>query len=127
MKVSNPGILQVRRYKKGTEAIGDLIYDYRTDLSKGCIMIDPFDMTRQKRITADSEFKDLLVPVFRKGKRVYPKVSIEEAKKNAQENLEWFHPGIKRFINPHQFPVGLEKSLYALKTDLILKSREIAE
>lgn len=126
VKVSNPGILQVRRYGKGSETIADVIFDYRTDLSKGCIMVDPFDMTRQKRILADYEFKDLLVPVFRKGKRVYPKVTIEETKKNAQENLNWFHSGIKRFVNPHQFPVGLEKSLYALKTDLILKTREVS-
>ncbi len=126
VKVSNPGILQVRRYSTGSDAIADVIYDQRTDLSKGCIMVDPFDMTRQKRILADYDFKDLLVPVFRKGKRVYPNVTIEETKKNAQQNLNCFHSGIKRFVNPHQFPVGLEKSLYALKTDLILKTREVA-
>ena len=125
-KVSNPGILQVRRYSKGAEAIADVIYDQRTDLSKGCIMVDPFDMTRQKRLPAQTESRDLLVPVFRAGKRVYPKVTIEEAKKNARGNLEWFHSGVKRFVNPHQFPVGLEKSLYVLKTDLILKTREAA-
>ena len=125
-KVSNPGILQVRRYSKGAEAIADVIYDQRTDLSQGCIMVDPFDMTRQKRLPAQTESRDLLVPVFRAGKRVYPKVTIEEAKKNARGNLEWFHSGVKRFVNPHQFPVGLEKSLYVLKTDLILKTREVA-
>lgn len=125
-KVSNPGILQVRRYIKSGQAIADCLYDQSTDLSKGCIMVDPFDMTRQKRLLADYEFRDLLVPVFRKGKRVYPEVTIEEAKENARQNLEWFHSGVKRFVNPHQFPVGLEKSLYALKTDLILKAREPA-
>jgi nicotinate phosphoribosyltransferase len=127
VKVSNPGILQVRRYRQNNEVIADVIYDQRTDLSKGCIMVDPFDMTRQKRILADYDFKDLLVPVFRKGKRVYPNVTIEQTKKNAQQNLDRFHAGIKRFVNPHQFPVGLEKSLYALKTDLILKTREIMD
>lgn len=125
-KVSNPGILQVRRYIKSGQAIADCLYDQSTDLSKGCIMVDPFDMTRQKRLLADYEFRDLLVPVFREGKRVYPEVTIEEAKENARQNLEWFHSGVKRFVNPHQFPVGLEKSLYALKTDLILKAREPA-
>ncbi len=126
IKVSNPGILQVRRYCKGGEAVADVIYAQDTNLSKGCIMVDPFDMTRQKRILADYEFKDLLVPVFRKGKRVYPQVAIEEAKKNAGQSLKLFHDGIKRFVNPHQFPVGLEKSLYAMKTDLILKTREVS-
>lgn len=125
-KVSNPGILQVRRYIKSGQAVADCLYDQSADLSKGCIMVDPFDMTRQKRLLADYEFRDLLVPVFREGKRVYPEVTIEQARENARQNLEWFHSGVKRFVNPHQFPVGLEKSLYALKTDLILKAREPA-
>lgn len=125
IKVSNPGLLQVRRYKRNFESIADVIYDQRTDLSKGCIMVDPIDMTRQKRIVAEDDFKDLLEPVFRKGKRVYPNVTIEQMKQNTECNLKCFHPGIKRFVNPHQFPVGLEKSLYALKAELILKTREI--
>lgn len=126
VKVSNPGIQQVRRYRKDGENLADVIYDDATDLSKGCIMVDPLDMTRQKRIPMDTGFKDLLVPVFREGKRVYPEISIEETKKNVQEGLNGFHSGIKRFVNPHQYPVGLEKSLYSLKTELILKTREIA-
>ncbi len=125
MKVSNPGIQQVRRYVKNNEAVADVIYDKDTNLAKGCIMIDPLDMTRQKRITTDMKGEDLLLPVFRKGKRVYPEVSLDEIRKNAKNNLEQFHGGIKRFANPHQYPVGLEKSLYALKTELILKSREV--
>lgn len=124
IKVSNPGALQVRRYSKAKEAVADAIYDKDTDLSRGCVIVDPFDITRQKRILPDCEYKDLLVPVFSKGRRVYPDVTIEESRRNAMDNLKLFHPGIKRFINPHQFPVGLEKSLYALKTDLILKSKD---
>ncbi|MBU4304624.1 MAG: nicotinate phosphoribosyltransferase [Candidatus Omnitrophica bacterium] len=125
VKVSNPGIQQVRRYIKNNEAVADVIYDKDTNLDKGCIMIDPLDMTRQKRITTDMKGEDLLLPVFRKGKRVYPRVSLEEIRKKAKKSLEQFHGGIKRFTNPHQYPVGLEKSLYALKTELILKSREV--
>ncbi len=34
------------------------------------------------------------------------------------------HGGIKRFLNPHQYPVGLELSLYDLKTELIFAARE---
>jgi nicotinate phosphoribosyltransferase len=37
--------------------------------------------------------------------------------------LARFHFGIKRFINPHQYPVGLEEGLHELKTDLVLKAR----
>lgn len=125
IKVSNPGILQVSRYSVGGEAVADVIYDEKTNLSNGCIMIDPLDMTRQKRLSPELNREDLLIPVFRKGKYVYKMVSINEMKKRSQDNLNMFHGGIKRFVNPHQYPVGLEKSLFALKTELILKTREV--
>ena len=64
VKVSNPGILQARRYSKGGQAIADCLYDQSADLGKGCIMIDPFDMTRQKRAPADSEFRGSAGPGF---------------------------------------------------------------
>ncbi len=125
IKVSNPGVLQVRRYKVGGENFADVIHDEKTDMSRGCIMVDPLDMTRQKRISPEIEGEDLLVPVFKHGKKVYNAVPINEIKKRSQNSLKSFHAGIKRFVNPHQYPVGLEKSLFALKTDLILKTREV--
>ena len=87
-------------------------------------MVDRLNKTRQRRLSCDNDFKDLLAPIFRDGKKIYPKINIQEIKRNAQENLNQFHSGIKRFVNPHQFPVGLEKSLFELKTDLIRKTKE---
>jgi len=123
-KVSNPGILQVRRYSKGNKAIADVIHDQRTDLRNGCIMVDPFDMKRRQSLSAKHDFKDLLVPVFRKGKRIYPNITLEEAKENARQNLDCFQAGIKLLVNPGRFPVGIEKSLHVLKTKLIRKTRK---
>ena len=34
-----------------------------------------------------------------------------------------FHGGVKRLMNPHQYPVGLETDLYDLKTRLITEAR----
>jgi len=120
-KDSNPGILQVRRYSKDNKAIADVIYDQKTNISKGCEAVDTSDITRKTPILAEYDFKDLLAPVFRKGKRVYPRLSLEEIKKSARQNLDRFDAGIKRLDHPDRFPVGLEKSLCALKTELILK------
>jgi nicotinate phosphoribosyltransferase len=33
------------------------------------------------------------------------------------------HAGVKRFMNPHQFPVGLERHLHELRADLVLAAR----
>ena len=36
-----------------------------------------------------------------------------------------FNAGVKRLVNPHQYPVGLERKLHDLKTELVLKARHI--
>lgn len=126
-KVSTPGILQVRRYHTRKENIADAIYDINTDISKGCTIVDPLDMTRQKKISRDHSYTDLLVPIFRQGKLVYNQPSLEKIKENTKNNLSDFHSSIKRFVNPHQYPVGIEKSLYELKTKLILEARSRKE
>ncbi len=127
IKVSNPGILQVRRYRAGEEAIADVIYDVRSDLNTGCVMVDPLDPTRRKEIPAGASSGDLLVPIFRKGKRVYDPPPLEKIKAKVKQELEAFHSGIRRFVNPHQYPVGIEQSLHALKTELVLKARKPAQ
>lgn len=123
-KVSNPGILQVKRYQtaKG-ENIADVLYDEGTDMRGDCLIIDPFDPTRQKILKKELESKDLLVPVFRQGKRVYPLPSLESIRKTTLQELSTFHSGVKRFVNPHQYVVGMEKSLYELKFNLIKNIR----
>ncbi len=122
-KITNPGILQIRRYESGGENIADCIYNTGTDLSDGCEIIDPQDHTRRKTIEKNTLFTDLLEPVFRKGKRVYPKIDIDKIREKTYENLRKFHPGIKRFINPHRYPAGLEKSLFDMRTGMILSIR----
>ena len=39
--------------------------------------------------------------------------------------LALFHPGVKRFVNPHRYPVGLEQQLFAMKTELVLRARGV--
>jgi nicotinate phosphoribosyltransferase len=123
-KVSNPGILQVRRYFQGGEAAGDVIFDEQFPIHGECTMVDPLDMARRTSIPADAACEDLLMPVFRQGRRVYDMPSLKESRGRLQEQLGLFHPGIERFSNPHQYPVGLELGLHQRKAELILKARE---
>jgi nicotinate phosphoribosyltransferase len=127
IKISNPGIQQVRRYYTADENIADVIYDVSTDMSHGCTIIDPWDMTRQKTMGREECHEDLLVPVFKEGRCVYHPPDIHVIRKRTFDQLARFHAGVKRFENPHQYPVGLEKSLFDLKTRLILKIRGHAE
>lgn len=131
VKVSNPGILQTRRFmnaeKSGERFIADMIYN-ETDLSEGKqVMVDPLDFTRRKTIPANTAYIDLLAPIFKKGELVYKYPPFEDTKAFVFEQLNGFHSGIKRMINPHQYPVGLEYALHQLKTELILKERGLVE
>lgn len=124
-KISNPGILQIRRYNDAKENIADAVYDINTDLSNGCSIIDPLDPTRQKKLGPELGYRDLLIPIYREGKLVYDLPSIETIRDNTQKELSRFHDGIKRFINPHQYVVGMEHNLYNIKLDLIKKVRHL--
>ena len=44
-------------------------------------------------------------------------------RERTKAQLDLFHAGVKRLMNPHQYPVGLELGLHNLKTDLVLKAR----
>lgn len=127
IKVSNPGILQVRRFQTAHECIADVIYDEETGLTDGGTMIDPMDPTRRKRIPSGTPGRDLLVPVLRAGRVVIDLPPIAEVRGRAQDELARFHPGVKRFVHPHQYPVGLDPRLHAVRTRLILEARGLGE
>lgn len=132
-KMNIPGIQQVRRFYDGRQYVGDMIFDIRNEeVTKGTkkklLMIDPMDVTRRKIFNTEKlEFEDLLVPVFREGKPVYHLPGIEEIRTRHKQQLDMLDKSVKRFVNPHIYPVGLEEQLFAAKTDLILKLRKVKE
>ncbi len=124
-KITTPGMLQVRRFFSGREATGDMIWDELIGEPSRTI-VDPADLTRRKSFADDAPHEDLLVPVFRAGKRVYDSPSLEEIRGRRERDFARFHDGIKRFVNPHRYPVGLEEKLFDLRTRLILQARGAA-
>jgi nicotinate phosphoribosyltransferase len=123
VKVSDPGLLQVRRFSLKGEYSADVIYDIDLGVPSPCVAVDPLDQTRRKTISEGMPHEDLLTPVFRAGRLASEPPSIEDARRRCHEQLDRFHFGVKRFVNPHRYPVGLEKRLYDLKTELVLKAR----
>ena len=122
IKISNPGILQVRRFYDQNLSTADMIFDEENQPSENTI-VDPFDPTRQKNVALQTPYRDLLVPIFRKGRLVYQSPHIGQIRDFCKAEVASLHPSITRFANPHEYPVGLEKNLHQLKTDLILKLR----
>ncbi len=123
IKVSNPGMQNVRRFRVGTEAVGDVIWDELHQPPPQWTMIDPADSTRHKLMPADAVSEDLLVPILRNGGLVYHRPLLNDIRERTQAQLALFHNGVKRLDNPHQYPVGLEQGLHKRKTALILAAR----
>ena len=126
IKTSTPGVQQVRRFRDERGFLADMIFDESQPIDSpgDTIMIDPLDFTKRRRFAAGQDYEDLLVPVFRAGNCVYDSPDIHTVRDRVQTQLAGLHPGVKRFVNPHTYPVGLEKGLHELKTALILKLRE---
>jgi nicotinate phosphoribosyltransferase len=122
-KVTNPGILQVRRFHDGNGFIGDALYDTSLPSQSPMVIVDPLDATRRKHFPTDAQSEDLLVPIMRRGELVYDLPALKTVQAHARQQLAMLNPGVKRFTNPHQYPAGLELGLHELKTKLILQAR----
>ncbi|HVG24931.1 MAG TPA: nicotinate phosphoribosyltransferase, partial [Thermoanaerobaculia bacterium] len=122
IKISNPGILQVRRFVDGGRAIGDMIFSEDGQTPTRTI-VDPLDRTRRKDFDGAAAAEDLLVPIFRGGTRVYDPPPLDAVRARREQQLALFHGGIKRLVHPHRYPVGLERQLFELKTRLVLEAR----
>ncbi len=125
IKISTPGIQQVRRFRDERGFLSDMIYNTEEEvlIGKDVTLIDPLDFTKRRRFDANQPYEDLLVPIFDAGKFVYELPNIHSVRARVQTQLAGLHPGVKRFVNPHTYPVGLEKHLHELKTELILTIR----
>ncbi|HVP67554.1 MAG TPA: nicotinate phosphoribosyltransferase [Anaeromyxobacteraceae bacterium] len=125
-KTTIPGILQIRRYEHPDGFLADVIYDVESGLPAAPEMIDPLDLTRRRVIPAGTPGEDLLVPVLRRGQPVWKSPSLEAMRERARSQLARLHAGVKRLVHPHQYPVGLERSLSEIRTRLILEARGVA-
>lgn len=133
VKISTPGVQQVRRFYKKIQAsadgpvetlfLADMIFDSEQSAALQDFIVDPLDFTRRKPIKKDSLYEDLLRPIFVAGKLVYEIPSLEASRQYKIERLAGFHKGILRLLNPHQYPVGIEAGLSKAKVDLIMKER----
>ena len=124
IKATTPGRLQVRRFRQGAEFVGDVIFDtLAPPPGESVLIVDPADPIRRKRLGPATQTDDLLIPVFRAGAQVYSPPPLAEVRERARGQLAGFHEGIKRFINPHRYPAGLEERLHERRAALLLEAK----
>jgi nicotinate phosphoribosyltransferase len=134
-KATLPGILASRRYYDSSgRAVGDMVYDELMPPVEHRI-IDPLNPLRQKDLSGYT-YQELLAPLVRKGKPVEEAEpesaataaapasrlrSATEARAHTRHNLETIPASNRRLLNPHSYPVGLERQLLDNR-DKLLKS-----
>ena len=122
IKMTTPGILQVRRFEQDGQAIGDCIVDERTACDRFLTPVDPTDGSHGT-IPSDATSDNLLVPIFRNGKSVYDPPLATEAQRRAKQQLALLPDAVRRLTGPEAYPVWLEASVYEKKLDLIEAAR----
>lgn len=122
-KISTPGILQVRRFVLDGRFVGDAIYDLALGIGEAPLIVDPTEPLRQERIPAVAAHEDLLVPVYRGGRRILDLPSLEAARARARAQLASVPEGVRRFSAPQRYLAGLEHGLHRAKMAQALAAR----
>ncbi len=123
IKTSNPGILQVRRFFLEGKMWGDAIFDEEQGWPIQKKIVDLTETQRCVSVPGKAQGTDLLIPAMRAGRVVWEKESLNQMRQRAQAQLASLPSGVKRFLNPHLYPIGLEHSLQERKLKMIRQAR----
>ena len=119
IKVSNPGIQQVRRYLDADgRFLGDQIFEVDHGADRTLVSLSSPDTTHTIPDSARSE--DLLVPIYRGGERVWQAPPISEVRARTIEQLSRLPPDV---LADGTYPTGLSPFLATLKADLMAAAR----
>ncbi|AFL99113.1 MULTISPECIES: nicotinate phosphoribosyltransferase [Desulfitobacterium] len=120
-KITNPGVKKiVRFYDRGGKAMADLIALEEEHFEEPLTIFDPIETWKRKTLT-DFKTRELLVPVFRGGKRVYELPYLKDIQTYAQHECETLWDEVKRLVNPHRYIVDLSPKLFELRQSLLLE------
>ena len=121
-KITTPHFKKVYRLfdNEGGKAFADLVtlHDEMVDTSKPQELFDP-DATWKRKTFTNFTAQELLVPIFRGGKLVYPRPSIQEIRAYCARQIELQWDEVKRFENPHNYYVDLSQKLWDIKQELL--------
>ncbi len=125
-KITNPGIKKLYRIydKSNGMAVADLIAleQEHYDESQPLTIYDPVNTWKSMTLT-NYTMKDLHVPLFKNGKRVYDSPALMDIRQHCEEDLATFWDQYKRLLNPHRYKVDLSDSLWMLKNSMIQQLR----
>jgi len=124
-KITNPGIKKLRRYHDETGTMrGDILFldDESPDPQKPTRAFHPVFPHIYKTYPPHFEGKDLFIPMFINGKRVYDPPHLTKIQENTKRNLDRLSSEFKRLQNPHVYHVSLSEKLFRVKQDLLMNA-----
>lgn len=129
-KLTTPGVLDVRRYyNEDGKIAGDMVFDIHAapGADDEQVIVDPLDSLRRKQLSG-KRFETLLRPLFRDGRSVLARTKADalDARARAREGLATLDESQLRMLNPHTYPVGLERKLHDRRQRLVAELRQIS-
>ena len=121
-KVNWPHFKKLYRfYQRETgRSVADLVtlYDEQITSFEGYEIFDPNAIWKTKVLT-EITAKELLQPVFLKGRLVYPSISTTEIRKSSIQQIDSLWDEVKRFENPHRYYVDFSKKLWEMRNQML--------
>ena len=125
-KITIPHFKKVYRLynRDNGKAIADYmtVYDETVNENEPLMLFDPYATWKTKNV-CNFEARELLVPVFLKGKRVYQSPPLTEIKSYCKQQVDTLWDEIKRFDNPQTYYVDLSQKLWDIQQELLRKNR----
>lgn len=106
--------------------MADAIYETDHGVSEPCEIVD-VETEDKTKISPNTRYSDLLVPILRAGQLVYEQPSIEESREHVRKQLSCAPREILQLNDPVPYKIGLEQSLYELRSSLISRAKEKAQ
>ena len=126
-KITNPHFKKVYRLfdRETGKALADQIcvWDETIDDNEPLTIFDPQAVWKTKKLT-NFTAKELLKPIFKDGKLVYQKPSLQEIRTYCAEQIDLLWDEVKRFQNPHNYYVDLSEKLWLVKRELLNAHRD---
>lgn len=122
-KITNPGVKKVVRfYNRDGKAMADLIAleEENFEQEKGLTIFDPLQTWKRKTLR-NFRTRELMVPVFRQGQRVYDLPSLPQIQEYSRQEMNTLWDEVKRLTNPHRYIVDLSLKLFELRQNLLLE------
>lgn len=125
-KVTNPGIKKVLRLisKRNGRMIGDVIClaHEEIDSTQDYLFKNPLYPWKQMLLKGDTFYvESLLVPIFKKGLKVYKEPTLQEISAYSEEQMKLLWPEYLRLHRAPEMKVNISQELYEMKSRLLLE------